>query len=82
MRFFTLNPPVHIKTVGGGDATITSIESDPPDIFIGILKAPAGTFNVSWDENGFCRNMEPTANLDPGSGEFQALLKEARELGL
>lgn len=82
MRFFTLNPPVQIKTAGGFDAIITSIESEPPDIFIGTMKSPAGSCNVSWDESGFCRNMEPAANLDPHSGEFQALLEEARELGL
>lgn len=81
MRFFTLEQPIHTRTIGGLDATITGIETETPDIIIGTIKAPSGPFHSAWNESGLCCNMGEEANLDPLSAEIQELLKAVKELG-
>jgi hypothetical protein len=73
--------PISTTTTGGYPATITGINTGSTDFIVGTITAPARTFDASWDGSGFCRDNDPSCNLDTQSNQFIEVREAASVFG-
>ncbi|MGB8840939.1 MAG: hypothetical protein WCC64_07685 [Aliidongia sp.] len=73
--------PIHMKSIGGYDVTITGIDPSNSDCLSGSITTPGwGCKDGCWDLSGLLRDGDTSTNLDRRTNEMMQLRELARKL--